>query len=94
MSWIELLYPKPNFDLSGWPRLIRAVHGRALAFAYYASQTLALIGLAILYLSVILPIRGWQALRGEDPLELRFTKEPSYLKKAPPVAQIDFTRMY
>lgn len=94
MNWIELLYPKPNFDLSRWPRPIRAIHGRALVFAYFVSQTLALIGLTVLYVAVILPIRGWQAVRGSDPLELKFTQDPSYLKKAPPVAEIDFTRMY
>lgn len=94
MNWIELLYPKPRFDLKGWPRPLRIVHGRALGFAYYVSQSLALLGLFLVYVLAILPVRGWLFLRRADPLERSFTDEPSYLKNAPSVPEIDFTRMY
>jgi len=95
MNWIRLLYPKPHFDLRGWPRIVQAVHGRGLALAYYVSQTLALLGLAALYLVVLLPLKGAMACRKNDPLGFRLLPDTeSYLKKSEPVSEIDFTRMY
>lgn len=95
MSWIRLFYPKPQFDLKRWPPWFRPVHQRALALAYYVSQTIALVGLSVVYLLLFVPLALLFAISGRDPLEKRMNGErKSFWKKSEPVSSIDFQRMF
>ncbi|HEX7675450.1 MAG TPA: hypothetical protein VF412_14840 [Bdellovibrio sp.] len=95
MNWIKLLYPHPHFEMQGWPLWIQKIHGKAMIVAYYIAQTLALLGLAIIYLALIVPLKILSSLRGQDLLNLKIeTQRQSYLLKSDPIQKIDFKRMY
>lgn len=95
MNWIKLLYPHPHFDMQGWPVWIQKIHGKAMLVAYYIAQTLALLGLGIIYFILIVPLKTVSWLRGQDLLSLKFDSEKSsYLQKSESVQKIDFKRMY
>lgn len=95
MKWIKLLYPHPHFEMQGWPLWIQKVHGKAMLVAYYIAQTLALLGLAIIYLALIIPLKTVSWMRGQDLLSLKIEKDrKSYLQNSDSVSKIDFKRMY
>ncbi len=95
MNWIKLLYPRPQFEMQGWPLWIQQIHGKALAIAYYLAQTVALLGLTIIYLILIVPLKTIAWMRGQDPLSLKIdSNQKSYLQNSESVTKIDFKRMY
>jgi len=89
MNWIKVLYPRPHIELRGFPWIIAKVHGKAMLIAYYAAQTLALVGLTLIYFLVILPCKFFILTKSPAP-----QPQKSYLLKSDPLASMDFERMY
>lgn len=95
MNWIKLLFPKPHFSISPLLGRFKHVHNIALHIAYYLSQCLALLGLVIVYVVFIIPNKLIQKIKGENPLEPKFSlQDSSYLKSSESVQSIKFKRMY
>lgn len=94
MNWIRLLYPRPHFEVTWGPRWMRRIHAVALTLAYYFSHSLALMGLSLIYLLVILPLKIFWMARGRDPLRMRPETRASYLEKIPHPTPTDFERMF
>ncbi len=95
MNWIKLLYPKPTFHVSPWLGRFRSIHEGALRIAYYISQTLALILLALFYVIFICPVKILILLRRQDILDQNLPlHQESYLKKSEAINSSDFTRMF
>lgn len=95
LNWISLLYPRPHFEVSpalGW---LRYPHTVALHVAYYLTHTLALMGLIIIYVLVVLPLRVFQLIKSEDPMELKLgTSKESYFVTVRNIEDTDFNKMY
>lgn len=95
MNWIEILYPKPTFQINPILGKFRKIHQIALTVAYYITQTVALIFLTLIYWTVILLCKLRLVLRCEDPLRLEWTtSSESYWQESESVRSIDFKRMY
>lgn len=95
MNWIKLLYPKPSFNVSPWLGRFRRIHEGALHIAYYITQTLALIILAIFYFVFICPVKILAVLKREDLLDQKLSlHQESYLKKSETINSTDFKRMF
>lgn len=88
MNWIKALYPAPQIELRGFPWWIQKIHGKAMLVAYYAAQTLALVGLTVIYFLVILPCKFF----AKNP-DIQKQSE-SYLIHTDSLEKMDFERMY
>lgn len=95
MNWINLLYPRPHFAVTTGPTWLRKTHSLALNLAYYLTHSVALIGLSVIYFALILPLKFYALLRGQDLLEKTLSRNAiTYLKKSEDLSSMDFKRMY
>jgi hypothetical protein len=95
MNWIEILYPKPSFYISPVLGKFRHVHKLALSIAYYITQTLALLLLALIYWTLIVGTKIWMTRKSKDPLQRKYAPElKSYFQESKNVKSIKFQRMY
>lgn len=77
------------------PQWMRKVHGKALLIAYYLTHTLAIVCLGFIYLVLILPLKMWAVIKGQDLLEEKMNPQgKSYFQKSEDLKLLDFKRMY
>lgn len=95
MNWINLLYPRPSIEVAMGPKWLGMLHQRVKILAYYLTHTLALVCLSFIYFVLILPMKAWAVIKGQDLLEEKIeAQRKSYFRKSEDLANLNFTRMY